>query len=210
MKVHSPLNIITEAQNISKHLNCYVSTKPIEGFHLTTGHVLEFTDKNGEIGYGVCLSPACDMVPGQKSSGLFGRLGDYMPFILVSLSEDITDKTALKKVDENIFLFLNISDDIRTFSFNPNGDIKSNPTWEQMFAHNKGVLSDKRKELVIGRLCCEGANLKIESINAKIVAQLRYEYALNLLQRLGVSLTRIGLNFNNLIHQGNKEQKADG
>jgi len=32
-------------------------------------------------------------------------------------------------------------------------------------------------------------------VNAEIVSQLRYEYALNLLQRLGGSLMRIGLDF---------------
>ena len=30
---------------------------------------------------------------------------------------------------------------------------------------------------------------------SQVIAQLRYEYALNLLQKLGVSMTRIGLDF---------------
>ena len=203
MKTHNLLNLAGEAKNISKHFNCYVNTKPIEGFHLTTGHVLEFIKPGEKNEYGVCLSPACDMVPGQKTSGWFGRLGDYIPFIMVFLSE-VSDKTALANIDQNIFLFLNISDDIRTFAFNPNGDVKSNPSWEQMFAENKGVLIGVNKELVIRRLCSDPQNLKIESIKAKIIAQLRYEYALNLLQRLGVSLTRVGLDFRNILHEGRK------
>lgn len=209
IKAHSPLNLVNEANNISKHFNCYVSTKPIEGFHLTTGHILEFLTQEGNRKYGVCLSPACDMVPGQKMSGWFGRLRGYMPFIMVFLTE-IPDKTALKKIDQNIFLFLNISGAIRTFAFNPNGDLKSNPNWEQMFAENKGVLIGPNKEMVIKRLCSDPQNLKIESIKAKIVAQLRYEYALNLLQRLGVSLTRIGLDFRNILHEEKKPEKTDG
>ena len=209
IKVHSPLKLANEANNISKHLNCYVSTKPIEGFHLTTGHILELVTQEGKKEYGVCLTPACDMVLGQKTSGWFGRLDGYTPFIMVSLSE-INYKTALTKINQNIFLFLNISGEILTFAFNPNGDVKSNPNWEQMFAKNKGVLTGVNKELVVGRLCSEPQNLKIESIKAKIVAQLRYEYALNLLQRLGVSLTRIGLDFRNILQEREKSEKADG
>lgn len=196
LQTHSPLILKNEAANISKHLNCYVSTKPIEGFHLTTGHVLEFTDSDDKKEYGICLSPACDMVPGQKTSGWFERLGDHLPFIMVSLSE-ISISKALEDVSQNIFLFLKISDEIRTFTFNPNGQLKSNPTWEQMFANGNGLLSDKNAELTVGRLRSDESNLITVPLKAKIVAQLRYEYAINLLQRLGVSMSRVGLDYKN-------------
>ena len=39
--------------------------------------------------------------------------------------------------------------------------------------------------------------MNIISVEAKIVAELRYEYALNLLGRLGVSKSRVGLDFIN-------------
>ncbi|WP_137475109.1 hypothetical protein [Escherichia coli] len=39
--------------------------------------------------------------------------------------------------------------------------------------------------------------LNLISVEAKIVAELRYEYALNLLGRLGVSKSRVGLDFIN-------------
>ena len=209
IKAHCSLNIDGEADSISKHLNCYISTKPIEGSHLTTGHVLEFVTREGNSEYGVCLSPACDMVPGQKTSGWHGRLGEYIPFIMVSLTE-ISAKIALEKINQNIFLFLNISGEIQTFTFNPNGDVKSNPNWEQMFAGNNGVPIGTSKEIEIGRLCSDPVNLKIEPIKAKIVGQLRYEYALNLLQRLGTSLTRIGLDFRNILQKSENSEKVDG
>ena len=170
---------------------------------------MELITQEGKKEYGVCLTPACDMVPGRKTSGWFKRLEGYIPFIMVFLTE-VSDKTALANINQNIFLFLNISGDIRTFAFNPNGDVKSNPSWEQMFAENKGVLIGVNKELAIRRLCSDPQNLKIESIKAKIVAQLRYEYALNLLQRLGVSLTRIGLDFRNILKEGKKSENGDG
>lgn len=37
--------------------------------------------------------------------------------------------------------------------------------------------------------------MQLEPVKAKIVGQLRYEYALNLIQKLGIEFTRIGLDF---------------
>ncbi len=207
ISTHSPLLPSKEAQDISKRHNCYVSTKPVDGYHLTIGHVLEFPPVEGKCEYGLCLSPACDMVPGQKKSGWFGRLGEHTPFIMVSLNE-IKAATALENVYQNNSLFLNISGEIKTFSFNPNGDIKSNPAWEQMFVQNSGNFTSDDKTLTVGRLREDSADLKIDLAEVKVVAQLRYEYALNLLQRLGISLTRIGLDFKNL--SLNDKKKADG
>ena len=197
VKIHSPLPINAENKNkISLHMNCYVSTKPIEGFHLITGHVLEIKNIDGKIKHGVCLSPACDLVPGQEPVGCGGR-GDHMPFTTVFLS-DITDKKALERVYQNIILFLNMNGDIRTFTFNPEGDVKSKPKWEQMFAENKGEFTNSTKELSITRVCRISQRLKLQPTSARVVGQLRYEYALNLLHRLGVSLTRVGLDFKNI------------
>lgn len=206
---YSPLNPDGEAQSISKYFNCYVSTKPVEGFHLTTGHILEFGSGEEKKEYGVCLSPACDMVPDQKKSGWYERLGAYMPFILVFLDE-VKDNTALTKIDQNLYLFLNISGEIRTFAFTPSGDVKANPTWEHMYADNKGCFSEDDKEMIVRRICGDPQNLKIDPMKVSIVAQLRYEYALNLLQRLGISMTRIGLDFRDICQQRGKKENLDG
>ena len=51
---------------------------------LLTGHIFRLPDDD----YKPCLSPACDLVPGQKSgAGFHKRLGDWMPFTAVSLSK---------------------------------------------------------------------------------------------------------------------------
>lgn len=49
--------------------NSYVCSTEPYGYHLTTGHII----KIGEI-FWVCLSPACDLVPNQKTSGRYKRL----------------------------------------------------------------------------------------------------------------------------------------
>jgi hypothetical protein len=206
IKLHSPVkDPVADANKITKALNCYVSTKTSEGSHLTTGHVLEIMNANEKLEYWVCLSPACDLVPGQKTSGWFGRLGNYLPFSVVFLSE-VNETTALAAADQNIYLFLEIDGTIRTFTFNPNGELKSNPSWEQMFALNKGSFVGEERKVNIARLTGDAENLVLHSSQAKVVCQLRYEYALNLLQRLGVSLSRIGLDFRNIKREEGKEK----
>jgi hypothetical protein len=49
MEKHSKIDIKTESENIAKHINCYNSTKPVDGFHLTTGHVLELDSNSKRI-----------------------------------------------------------------------------------------------------------------------------------------------------------------
>jgi hypothetical protein len=145
--------------------------------------------------YWICLSPACDLVPGQKERGLMGRLKDSMPFTAVQL-EQTTIKNAIKNVNHNIFLFLEIDNEICAFTFHPEGNLKTNPAWEQMIAEKKGIFEIEGKELQIWR---PGGNsqegITMEKHTARVVAQLQYEYALNLLQRLGAIMTRVGLNF---------------
>ncbi|HUY04338.1 MAG TPA: hypothetical protein VMV33_13730, partial [Rhodocyclaceae bacterium] len=82
------------------------------------------------------------------------------------------------------------------FGFLPNTAALSNPRWEQMFAKNSGVFEDLDRRLTIADLSASGnGELAAASTTGQVVAQLRYEYALNLLQRLGTNLSRIGLDF---------------
>lgn len=117
-----------------------------------------------------------------------------MPFIAVHLTE-IKTNTALDKMHENINVFLEINKEIKAFTFCPEGNPQSTPLWEQMFALNKGNFTGDEKTLKICRVSDTDGNLASEIVEITIVAQLRYEYALNLLQRLGGSLSRIGLDF---------------
>lgn len=210
LKTHCYVDLKAESINILKHINHYNNAKPIEGNHLTTGHVLEL-ERTGEKEYWVCLSPACDLVPGQKESGWFGRLKDYMPFVAVSI-KPVKVTTALAAANENIFLFLNVHNEIEAFTFYPDGNIKSNPSWEQLFARNQGkFIMNNPPEIEVGFVYGNDAlELRLENTKARVVSQLRYEYALNLLQRLGVTLSRIGLDFQNMKKEEiKKDGKAD-
>ncbi|GEM_PF-1723100 len=189
------LNMADVGTNESlKRFNCFSSTKPVDRSHLTTGHVFRNVDsgEEGGPGFWVCLSPACDMVPDQKRTGI--GLGDSIPFVAVRLQK-VADRTALKNATNNAFLFLDVDGDICTFSIYREGNVTSNPDWEQKFARDKGRFSSSNG-FTLGTLREIEGELKVVWGDASVVAQLRSEYALNLLQRIGMSLSRPGLGMN--------------
>lgn len=190
-------------EDIRSHLNRYASSKPaVEGNHLTTGHILQLDNEKGDGRFWLCLSPACDLVPGQKVSGWHGRLGDHIPFIAVELF-DAKQSDALSNAFGGNYLFLEIENELKSFSYTPPPSTKGgvdgmstpNPKWEQMFAAKQGRFNAADKTLLLARASGSTEGLCFNPANAHVVAQLRYEYALNLLQRLGTNLSRVGLDF---------------
>lgn len=191
------------AQEIKSYLNSYVSSKvSVEGSYLTTGHVIRLDQCTGNGCFWLCLSPACDLVPGQKSSGWSKRLGDHTPFIAVELFSAKEDD-ALKNAFAGNHLFLKIDNELRCFSFTPPfssredplGEKTSNPKWEQMFAGDQGRFEQGSTKLIVTRASGDNGALAFSQGTAQVVAHLRYEYALNLLSRLGSNLSRVGLDF---------------
>lgn len=178
--------------------NCFVSTKPFDRAHLTTGHTLKMgfpgTDGQACTEHWICLSPACDMVPGQKDNGWNGRLGNLTPFIAVRL-HCVSPDTAVKNATRNVFLFLEIDGSIQTFSIHPDGSSSNSPDWEQMFAADNARFHSGR-HVVLTRMRSTENGLSQDQIEATVTAQLRSEYALNLLQRIGALLSRPGLGMN--------------
>lgn len=177
-----------------KHFNCYSCTKPLDRSHLTTGHVLRINgaDNSGDEQFWICLSPACDMVPAQKSHP---SLKDCIPFVAVQLHK-VSSKVALKKATENICIFLKLAGKIEPFSISLDANITNNPHWEQKFARNQGRFSEGDKLQLGSIMEIPDKQLCANWIDVSVVAQLRSEYALNLLQRVGALLSRPGLGLN--------------
>jgi len=213
-------------------LNHYYSTKPIDSVHLTTGQILEFAVPTPENldrkQHWICLSPACDLVPGRKPKNSWkSRLGDATPFLAVQL-HDAKERDALKDVNQNRFVFmLDEHGCITAKSFTADSKSTSVPIWEQMFALNAGRFivgesGDSRPRILLQRILEKdvptetddgaanevtatetaiGSTIKqlvFTTVEVRVVCQLRYEYALNLLQRLGSALSRVGLDFRTL------------
>lgn len=180
-------NAVEKAKAEREH-NAFVSSKPPEGWHLTTGHVFVVGED-----YWVCLSPACDTVPTQLSRAKLDAFGERLPFMAVKLIP--TDEAkASKDAHSNRFVFLRIDGEVRCFCFNsPQSDVSA-PTWRTLYAEKRGVFSGSFTFNVL--VVEKGARgLLQRKRDARVIAQLRYEYALNLVQRLGGSLTRIGLDY---------------
>jgi hypothetical protein len=188
--------------------NAYISCYPeVSGWHLAPGHILNL---NGD--KWVCLSPICDLVPGQKTSvGIYGDVGKGKPFLGVKLHKRNGNLDATK-INSNNFLFLPNSSDsgeVNKYGFykgsgtDPNESLS--PHWSLFVAENGGQFDPKKRSIRIAKIgfdeqASENSTEEIPGLNFKyhqceIVAQLRYEYALNLIQKLGAEQTRVGLGY---------------
>lgn len=76
------------------HYNAYISTKPVSGWHLQPGHILQLGTE-----LWVCVSPACDLVPKQKNQiGISGSSkSSTKPFLAVKLHA----RPAVERADVN-------------------------------------------------------------------------------------------------------------
>ena len=182
---------IDEQRKLSeKYHNLYVSTKKPSGWHLDTGHIFK---ANGYVW--VCLSPACDMAPHHRDStdGHLGEAGQLKPFVAVRLQK-ATAK--LSSIQSNIFLFIKEKGNVQAYGFNnPASPNNSNPHWYPLYAENFGMLDKMKFKVHLPDFTQENAVVSFMHHEAEIVGQLRYEYALNLVQKLGIAQGRVGLDF---------------
>jgi hypothetical protein len=181
-------NDIQRRQAEREH-NAFVCSKMREGWHLTTGHIFLMGGNHW-----LCLSPACDMVPSQLSKQRIETFGERLPFVGVQL-QPIDDGKIPKDVQTNRYVFLQIDGSVKGFCFNnPSGD-NSAPHWHTLYAEHRGKFFEDTFEFEVLRTEMGIRQLIAKKYEAEVIGQLRYEYALNLMQRLSVSLTRIGLDF---------------
>ena len=196
------LNDSTEWNKALLEHNAFVCAKPPTGRHLTTGHIFEAFDD-----LWICLSPACDLVPTQVGKARSDLLGEWLPFMAVKLHAVV--KVPWKKDQDDIlsgrYVFVQLDGDgVACFRFSEHSN--SAPEWRLFYARDAGIFEDngqedgRRQFAAASTIACDEGELAPKHGNARIVGQLRYEYALNLLHRLGGSLTRIGLDFLSGVH----------
>lgn len=165
--------------------NAFVCSKPPFGWHLTTGHVFTL---DGD--HWICLSPACDTIPSQLTNLQKESFGPRLPFAAVKLNK-LGGRPIPEDINSNRYVFLRIDGEITCFGFDPKAG--SAPYWRTLYAEKEGELNDWSFEVLLTAVA--GDQLVFRKASAKVVSQLRYEYALNLIQRLGISTTRVGLDF---------------
>ena len=190
-----------EVEALLEH-NAFVCARTPGGRHLTTGHIFELFDR-----FWICLSPACDLVPSQVGKAQLDAFGRWLPFMAVRL-HCVATKTWQKDRDgitSGRYVFVRRDGGgIDCFSFCEH--VNSTPEWRLFHAENVGVfVADDDADGCLrfaasSTMAGDAGQLEPRHGSARIVGQLRYEYALNLLHRLGGSLTRIGLDFLSGIH----------
>jgi hypothetical protein len=154
----------------------------------------------------ICLTPACDLMP-KQSNDWKKSLGSLMPIKLVRLhasekrfessKKKCTDEKLLSDINSNDHLLLDIKGEVKGFTISK--DPGANPQWEQAFAFNKGAVTWEEESAfaIVHRIYFDDEQGKLnENISkCQVVAQLRSEYAINLLQKFGASQSRVGLDF---------------
>lgn len=187
----------------SEH-NVFVCSKPFEGYHLATGHIFR---ADGH--FWVCLTPMCDLVPESPDRKRYSTIGQAMPFVAVRLKA----ADALRPSDQiqsGRVAMIKVDGVIKSLMMGHASE-SSNPEWFTLYAANQGRFNNGRFKLY--RMAHagpptgdtaegapvaeaeEGEPLKVEVVEAEVVTQLRYEYALSMMHKLGGNLTRVGLDF---------------
>ena len=175
-------------QAVFEH-NAFVCSMEPAGWHLTTGHVFSISGEHW-----LCLSPACDMVPSPAPSRHIDAFGERLPFVGIKLQK-IRSTIVPKDVHSNRYVFLRVGDKVNVYCFNDPSREGSTPSWHVLYAEKRGRFSGDNFRFMVTYIEQGKTGLVSKPLPAEVVSQLRYEYALNLIQKLGVSLTRVGLDF---------------
>jgi hypothetical protein len=161
---------------------------------ITTGVVFKAV-KDGNTNYWLCATPACDLVPGQNSTGWDGELAPYRPITAVRLTsvpgamrkrlEDATQGRYIFVFLDETPLVLQVTDEqtrkmkLETLFLRDGGNIRS--------SRFSGLFIGKGQDDIPAMM-----NIDFESI-----ALLRSDYANKFLAESGHQRARIGVDFVN-------------
>ena len=186
-----------EGRAVMAH-NAFVGSKSVSGDHLELGHILAIGGQKW-----LCVTPACDLVPGQAGGGNRpDKGGDLKRFTALRLHEkDEGDLLETATRGGRIFVNLYENDGNATArAFQMASDDNASPAWIIMYAENDGILTKEDENRCIGvhfvKMGDDGPDLK--RFEASIVGHLRPEYALDVQARLTGTQSRIGLDLKGL------------
>lgn len=177
-------------RSAATHFNSYISTLPVitGNGHLDCGHIFKLNSE-----WWVCATPACDMEPGQNTVAFVGSSKELRPFTALKLN--VFEVSTLEESDINsgLYCFAETSPKEITCLGLPVQGSSEKVTWRTFVAKNDGVLSGTKFDLIKPQLA--DGSLELVDAKATVHAKLRYEYALNFIQKVGTSVTRIGLGY---------------
>lgn len=177
-------------------LNEHLCSDNYKKLVMTTGVVFR-TIKESVYYYWLCVSPACDLVPGQNSSGWDGDLHPFRPISAVRLAPvkniiALTDKLQNAEKGRNIFIYV----DDEPVALEVANEESRKMRIEVLLLANEGAVIDSRfSGFSISQL--KGVP-SVQSVDFEVVGVLRADYANKLLADSGHQRSRIGVDFVNL------------
>lgn len=199
------------------YLHAFIQTNLQTKSHLTTGTILKNSQSEQ---YFLCLSPACDVQPRSMNGHTRpDQSHNFKKFILVEMTtikdEDAKkekDKSPLKQVNENGHIYILYKNQPKVFMF----DKKSNPKWYECHSLNEGSFTSKQSKYYLDFYYVPEQSVDtastaptVRKITSEVIAELRYEYALNFLQKFGGFQTRVGLNGKQLPKKTSRAKKSN-
>lgn len=118
-------------------------------------------------------------------------IGDRLRFNAVQLHH--SGQKIPSDISSGSHLFLNLGEKIEVFSFSA-GE-KTAPIWASLYAEKRGKLGEGMTLTVSRVEKTADGELHAQSYETRVAAHLRYEYALNLVDKLSSNFTRVGLDF---------------
>lgn len=173
--------------------NAFAGSKPVSGAHLELGHVLSVNGQNW-----LCMTPACDLVPGRKGgANRPDKGGNLKRFTALRLYEN-DQANLLETATRGGRVFVNLSEgegSTTVHAFQMAFDDSASPAWVIMYAEGDGILTVRDGKRTVGvRLVTADENgPQISAFEATVIGHLRPEYALDIQARLTGTQSRIGL-----------------
>lgn len=174
-------------------LNEHLCSDNYKELVMTTGVIFR-ARKNAAYHYWLCVSPACDLVPGQNDGGWDGELHPYRPISAVRLSpvknlEALTSKLQAAEQGRNIFIHV----DDEPVALEVANDGARQMKIEILLLSDEGAVADSKfSGFSITNL--EGAP-GLHPVDFEVVGVLRSDYANKLLADSGHQRSRIGVDF---------------
>lgn len=164
---------------------------------LDSGHIFKLDDT-----WWVCATPACDLQPGQNTIAFKkGSDVNLRPFTAIRLHPiSNLDELTASHINSGSYCYVEHDGKILGLGIKSPKDDSITPAiqkvdWRAFVAQRGGVIEGGKLSLLELQLELDELKIKSDQKEALVIAKLRYEYALNYIQRIGASVSRIGLGY---------------
>lgn len=206
-KDHYRVTLETDADNraaisqYNRYVCCLPSREDILGKVMTeqldSGHIFKLDND-----WWVCATPACDLQPGQSTIAFKkGNNIDLRPFTAIRLHPvSNLDELTSRHINSGSYCYVEYEGKVLGLGIKSPKDDATMPAiqkvdWRAFVAQRGGIIEAGNLSLLELQLELDQLKIKSEQKEAKVIAKLRYEYALNYIQRIGTSVSRIGLGY---------------